>query len=476
MSLPLYEQMADQLCHQIRAGTYGVGQRVPGVRRLSRQYQVSVSTAVQAVQLLEDRGWLEARPRSGFYVKRRSEQQSAPLGRSNPPAQPSLVTSQAMALAVSRASTQPDMVQFGAAVPAAEFMPRASVARALDAVRRQSPDRYSHYQFPPGLPELRQQLAQRLAGCGLAVGPDEILITCGAQEALSLSLRVLTKPGDVVAVESPIFYGLLQILDSLGLQVLEIPTDPDTGISLSALELALERWPVNAVVAVPNFSNPTGYLMPEARKRGLLELLSRHDVPLVEDDVYGELAYEGDRPPLIKAYDREDRVFSCGSISKTVDPGLRIGWVVPPAEHRDRLDYLKFTSNLSVPTLNQMIAARVLARGGLDRHLRQVRERYRLQMDRFRDYCLSRFPEGTRVTQPQGGFLLWLEMPAPLSGERLYDLALAERISISPGVMFSATGKYAHHIRLNCAMPWDRHTQHGLDTLGTLARSLTRGS
>jgi DNA-binding transcriptional MocR family regulator len=301
------------------------------------------------------------------------------------------------------------------------------------------------------------------------VGPDEIVITNGCQEALVLALRALTQPGDVVAIESPTFYGLLQALEALQLEALEIPTDPVEGLSLDALQLALERWPVKVCVATPSFSNPLGYCMPEARKRALLALLGAHGVPLIEDDLYGDLGFAAQRPPpclsLVQGSGAE--VIYCSSFSKTLSPGLRVGWIVP-GRHQGRVEYLKYVLNLATPTVSQLALAELLGGGGYERHLRAVRGDYARAVARMIDAVMRHFPAGTRITQPAGGFVIWVELAPQVDSLKLAKLARAEGISIAPGPIFSATQKYRNFMRLSCACPWDGRIEAALERLTRL--------
>ena len=311
-----------------------------------------------------------------------------------------------------------------------------------------------------------------MSDAGCRVSPDEIIVTSGCQEALVLALRATTSPGDVVAIESPSFYGLLQAIESLGLKALEIPTDPVTGISLEALELALEKWPVGACVLTANFSNPLGGCMPDEKKRALVSLLAACGIPLVEDDIYGDLGFEGRRPAALAAFDaRHEGVIYCASFSKTLSPGLRLGWIVP-GRWREKVEYLKYVNSLAAPTLSQHAVAEFLRHGGYDRHLRQVRRAYAGQVGRMIEAVGRYFPEGTRVTQPRGGFVIWLALPEQTDALALCREAMARRISIAPGPIFSASGKYRNCIRLNCAQPWDDRLESALETLGGLASRL----
>ncbi|HHJ13686.1 MAG TPA: PLP-dependent aminotransferase family protein [Gammaproteobacteria bacterium] len=463
-----YERVAKQLAGQIEQGLYRPGDRLPGVRRLARQFGVSISTVVQAQRLLEDEGRIEVRPRSGWYVRAQAWPRPEPPAISRPTVRPVPVTGQALVLRLVQAANEPDFVQLGAAVPAPDFLPTRAIQRALGAAARAGGANLATYQFPPGSLALRRQIARRMADAGCQVAPDEIVITSGCQEALILSLRAVAAPGDVVAIESPSFYGLLQAIDSLGLKALEIPTDPATGISLEALELALEKWPVRACALTANFSNPLGGIMPVEKKQALVALLGRHEIPLIEDDIYGDLGFEGERPQALRAFDESDGVIYCASFSKTLSPGLRVGWMVP-GRWRAQVEYLKYVSSLAAPTLSQRAVADFLHHGGYDRHLRQVRGAYARQVALMTRAVGKYFPAGTRVTQPRGGFVIWVELPGQVDALSLCQRALEQRISIAPGPVFSASGKYRNCIRLNCAQPWNDALDKAVMTVGRMA-------
>ena len=464
----LYEGIALELAEQIRRGIYQPGDRLPGVRAASGRWRVSIGTAIAAYRQLEDRGYIEARARSGFYVRAQKAPVETP-GLSAPNVRPSLVTGQAMVLDLVKSASDRAVFQLGAAVPHASYLPVQMMEKALAAAARRHRVRGAGYAFPPGVPELRRQIARRMSEAGAAVHPDEIVVTNGCQEALGLALRAVTEAGDIVAVESPTYYGLLQTIESLGLKALEIPTHPREGISLEALQLALEQWPVKACIVVPNFSNPLGYRMPDARRRQLVDLLASHEVAIIEDDVYGDLGFGAQRPPVLKALEGSGDVLHCASFSKTASPGLRVGWIAP-GRHLQRVEYLKFLTSIATPTVAQLAMAEFLESGRYERHLRQVRRDYARAVDRMTEAVGRHFPAGTRVTQPEGGFLLWVELPAGIDTLALARRALAAGVSIAPGPIFSATQKYRNFLRLSCACPWDGAER----ALGLLARMLQR--
>ncbi|MCF6209464.1 MAG: PLP-dependent aminotransferase family protein [Gammaproteobacteria bacterium] len=465
-----YEQVAKGLAGQIEQGVYLPGERLPGVRRLSKQFSVSISTIMQAHQLLEDRGLIRARPRSGYYVRTSVWQVPEQPAMTSPKPRPTRITGQQMAMQLSQATRQPEMIQLGAAIPHHSFLPTQAINRALLTVTRHQQRRSASYEFPPGSAELRQQIARRMLDAGCQIAPSKIIITSGCQEALTLCLRAVAKTGDIIALESPTFYGLLQVVEALGLKALEIPTHPQHGISLDALKLAIEQWPVKACAIVGNFNSPMGYCMSEDNKQTLIKLLDQHDIPLIEDDVYGDLAFDHHRPKAAKSFDTNGNVLYCSSFSKTLSPGLRVGWMVP-GKYQEQIEYLKYITSLATPTLPQLAIADFLQRSGYDRYLRQVRGQYARQVARITRAVSQHFPEGTRVTQPVGGFVIWVELPEGTDAMIIFHQALAKGISIAPGPIFSASQKYTNFIRINCAQPWDERLEAAIIFLGKLAQA-----
>jgi DNA-binding transcriptional MocR family regulator len=464
----LYQQVAEEIAQRIATGMYVPGERLPGVRGHAQNRKVSVATAIAAYQVLVDAGYIEARPRSGFYVRARQPIQAIevePVAIANPPR---LVTGQAMAMALIKAANDPAIVQLGAAVPDPTFLPTQVIGRALAQVVRTRRAETAGYMMPPGAPELRRQIARRMSETGGAVSADDIVITTGCQEALSLALRAVTVPGDVVAVESPAFYGLLHVMESLGLEALEIPAHPRDGVALDALAFALDRWPVKACVVSPNFSNPLGCRMPDENKRALVHLLGNHRIPLIEDDVYGDLGFAQHRPSICKGLAPHADILYCSSFSKTLAPGLRIGWIAATGERRERIEYLKYVTSIASPTVPQLAVADLLGTGRYERYLREVRGRYARAVARMSDAVMKSFPEETRISQPQGGFVLWLELPEGVDSFTLARRALRKGVSIAPGPLFSASGKFGNFIRLSSARVWDARLERALVQLAKL--------
>ncbi|MGA3119443.1 MAG: PLP-dependent aminotransferase family protein [Polyangiaceae bacterium] len=466
-ALTLYARVAETLAREIREGLYAPGDRLPSVREAARRLAISTSTVLEAYGQLLDRGLIESRPQSGFYVRMAARTPDAPA-MSRPRVLPTEVSVGAIAMEVVHAASDPRLVTFGSATPDVRLDAPRAVRRLMPIVARAFGTRALAYEVPPGYRELRVQIARRGIDAGCTMTPDDVVITSGCQEAVVLCLRAISRPGDTIAVESPTFYGTLHAIRSLGLRAIEIPTHPETGIGLESVEMAIEQFSVKGVVLTPHASNPLGYVMPDECKVALLRMLEAHDVPLIEDDIYGELVYGPSRPRAIKSWDVRGQVLLCSSVSKSIAPGLRVGWAVP-GRWIDEVSSLKLVSTMACATLPQIAVAQYLASGGHDRHLRSAKAAYRQSRDRLIELVAKHFPRDTRVTRPAGGFVAWLELPKNVDAVALYRRALAEGISIAPGPLFSAREKYRNFIRLNFAQGWDDRTLGAITRLGRLA-------
>ncbi|WP_279222476.1 PLP-dependent aminotransferase family protein [Stutzerimonas kunmingensis] len=471
-NLLLYQRIAQQLAEDIRRGVYRPGERVPSVRKMSRQLSVSHATVLQAYANLEDQGMIRARPQSGFYVHQ-TPVLTAPTPDIAQVERPKLVTRSSIINQVLSESRREGLIPLGAAVPHVDYLPVRALHQQLAKVTRFHSPRAFSYMFSPGYEPLRRQVAIRMRDAGVVVDSSEIVITHGCVDALQMSLRVLTKPGDLIAAESPTYYGLLQLADLLGLKVIEIPSDPDIGMSLEALQLAAGQWPIKALVLTARLSNPLGVSMPDHRQKQLLSLAARFDIQIVEDDIYGELMFDQGQYKALKSNDRDGRVIYCSSFSKTLSPGVRIGWVIA-GRHQAEIERLQTFSTHSACSVTQMGVAAYLENGGYDRHLRAIRQEYRKNLSAFQLAVQRYFPEGTQMTRPKGNFILWVSLPVRVNTQDLHVRALERGISIAPGLIFSNTEQFNHCIRLNCGLPWNNETERALRTLGQLASELCR--
>jgi len=466
----LYEEIADRLAGLIRQGTYPAGARIPSVRQASEQGGISISTVLQAYSVLESRGLIEARPQSGYYVRSASarrlpEPETSAAGRD-----PSLVSVHELTMMLLADSANPNLVQLGAALPNPELMPLRKISRIMANIVRQKAAEAHQYLFPPGLEALRTQIAQRAALAGCSLAPNDILITSGGVEAMDLCLHAVCRPGDIVATESPMYFGTLQMLEVQGLRALEIPTHPRDGMSIEALAFALEHNPIRAAMVISNFNNPLGSMIPDEKKKELVALLRRYDVPLIENDVSGELFFGDKRPLTCKAFDTNGTVMLCSSFSKDISPGLRVGWAAA-GRYRAETTWLKSTVSASSPTLAQMAVAQFLEEGGYDQHLRRIRREYARNVELLSAAVVRHFPSDISLTRPSGGFVLWVRLPERVDSLELYKLAHANGITLAPGHVFSPTLQFPNFVRLNAA-EFNYQAERAVERLGEMIADL----
>ncbi|WP_144638622.1 PLP-dependent aminotransferase family protein [Bordetella genomosp. 13] len=448
----LYLRVAAHYRRAIDTGVLAPGDRLPSVRSLMQSHHVSLSTAVQACRRLEEEGLVEARPRSGYFVLRPRRPVLAPIAepevlRTPDPAQYVGIHDRVSAF-IAKCESQGCGANFALAAPPAEFLPVEPLKQAMMRALRRSPEMLCSRVPPQGHPALRTVLARRALEFGVQTHADEVIVTHGCIEAINLALRAVAQPGDVIAVESPTYFGLLQVLESLGMRALEIPTRPQHGLSVDALELALQAYPeIRAVVTIPNHHNPLGCVMPDADKARLVALCEQRGVPLVEDDTYGALGDNG-APTALKAWDGTGNVIYCASMHKTLAPGMRLGWMLG-GRWRHRIDMLKYAQTRPNEPLGQVAAADVMSSKSFDRHLARLRSRLRAQREEMADAIARYFPPGTRLNTPTGGMLLWVELPAGTSGAAVFERALRDGVRVAPGAIFSNSDRYDHFLRVS---------------------------
>ncbi|NER61504.1 PLP-dependent aminotransferase family protein [Pseudomonas sp. MAFF212428] len=465
-----YEKFADDIAELIRSGVLGPGQRVPSVRYASQTHGVSPSTVFQAYYLLERRGLIRARPRSGYFVNAHAPRQFSEPQIIEQASESTEVDVSELVFSILDSIKDPQTVAFGSAFPSPNLFPLPRLARSLASASREMDPRMVVTDLSPGNPQLRRQIALRYMVGGLMLPMEELLITNGALEALNLCLQAVTEPGDLVAIEAPAFYACLQILERLKLKAVEIPVHPREGIDLGVLAQTLERHPVKAVWCMTNFQNPVGASMPEEKKQQLVALLHEHQVPLIEDDVYAELYYAQQAPKPAKAFDTDGLVMHCGSFSKSLAPGYRIGWVAA-GRYAQKIERLKLMTSLCASMPAQAAIADYLQHGGYDRHLRRLRYALEEQKNAMLAAIARHFPAQTRVSHPSGGYFLWLELPEQMDSLKLFQMALAQGISIAPGPIFSPTRRFRNCIRLNYGSPWSEQSEQAMETLGRIVRS-----
>ncbi|HEX4843914.1 MAG TPA: PLP-dependent aminotransferase family protein [Limnobacter sp.] len=466
-----YEQLALTIQGMIEGQQFVAGYKLPSIRKLSEQWHYSIDTVQKALNLLEDRGFVQPVPKSGYYVQMPTAPQrqmctQAPNSIAlDPPINLDVADQISMLL---KNCMRADVAPLGVAFPATTLLPIASLRRSYATVNRTRPEllaQASHVE--PNQAALVQQLQQRFEWMGMRLRKDELLVTDGCTEALSLALHTVARHNDVVAVESPGYYLLLQLIESMGLRALEIPSSPDTGMSLEALEIALKKTRIAACIVCPTASNPMGSVMPDANRKKLLDLAEQYDFPIVEDNVYADLYFERFRPRQLKSFRQSDRVIMCGSFSKSLSPALRLGYVAAGRYANQLLARKRILSGSTNP-LTQMAVAHYLEKGSFERHLRSLRQQFETQVRAMSALILKHFPEGTRVSEPKGGFVLWVELPKHIDTGALFQKAIAKKTAFMPGHVFSASGLYKHCLRINCGHPVDEDTAVAVAKLASL--------
>jgi DNA-binding transcriptional MocR family regulator len=463
-----YERVASIIERQIYAGAFRTAERVPSLRSMSRHARVSVGTVVQAYLHLEQRGLLEARPRSGYFVAQRSTAALAPPTRSRTGSPKPRGVSREVVDTVIASFGRTDLVALGSAIAASAARINGRLNGLTRRTLRAVPALPNVFSTPPGLAELRGEIAKRMALSGLGARADDIVITNGTMEALALSLGVLCKPGDAVLLESPTYFGILQLAEHLRLKVVEVPNHASTGIDVEALERVVRGTRVAAAVFQSSFNNPTGAQTPDAAKRRIVTVLAKHGVPLIEDDIYGDLHFGRERPTPFAALDDTGNVITCGSISKSIAIGYRIGWAIS-TRYTDALIRAKFCTTVGCASLQQHVTAAYFRAGLHDRHLRRVRNHLRDNCERFGEAIAAAFPSGTRASQPAGGVVLWVELPKGADGVALFQAALEHGVGIAPGIIFSARAEYRNFIRMSAGMEWTPAVAKAIALLGRLA-------
>lgn len=459
-----YENLATLLAERIEQGLYRHGEKLPSVRNLSQEHGVSISTVQQAYQVLENLQLITPQPRSGYFVAPRKAKPPVPAI-SSPVQRPVEVTQWDEVLTLLDARSDKEMLNFGGGAPDISQPTLKPLWREMARLVQHNQCDILSYDALQGRRELREQISRLMVDGGTVVDPEDIVITNGCHGALSIALLSVCKPGDIVAVESPSYYGTMQLLRGFGIKAMEIPTDPETGISIEALELALEQWPIKGVILVPSCSNPQGSIMPDARKKAILALAQRHDIVIFEDDIYGELVTDYPRPRTIKSFDIDGRVLLCSSFTKSVAPGLRVGWIVP-GRYRDRVLHMKYAAIGSTVPTNQLAMAAFIRDGHYHRHIRRMRQFYQQHLETYTCWIRQYFPCGICVTRPKGGYMLWVELPEGVDMLCVSRQLCRLKIQIAPGSLFSASGKYRNCLRINCALPLTERYREAISKLG----------
>ena len=468
-ALLAYQRVQLRIESLIQNGTLRPGDRVPSIREICHREGVSKITVMQALSNLEAKSLVQARPRSGFYVRSLVRLPLPQLPAVSPqPREPRLSDDVAR---VFRDLQKLGTIALGAGTPDAALLPTGEIARCISRAARMHVSKFGSYSMCDTDLPLRREIALRLARTGAVVSPDEIIITHGCMDALNLSLRAVAKPGDTVLVEAPTYFGLLQMIESLGMKTLGVPASCSEGLDVTAFEKALKQHTIAACLLIPSFGNPHGANLADERRQAIVDIARKHEVPIIENDIYGELGFEQPQPRPLKSMLGAGDVILCGSLSKSLSPAMRVGWAVA-GRHAENVRRLKWITSITTPHVTSLAAADYLKSGGFDRHLRALRKTLEIQMCKVSNAIGKSFPQGTALSRPRGGYFLWAELPTRIDSLKLRDAAMEKNISICPGPIFSVGGEFHHFIRLNCALALNENVLLAIETVGGIAHLL----
>ena len=464
----LYQKIANTIQEQIFSETVKIGDKLPSIRAFQKLHNVSMNTIKQAFLELESKSLIESRPKSGFYVSKTSNRKLLIPSMNKLKLSEQKTTSEDLITKVFDSLSDKGITRFSIGVPDPGLLPIAKLNKGLAKVVRNLAESGTSYEPVQGSANLRRNLAKWAIVLEGKLTEDDFVTTSGAMNAIFNCLMAVTKRGDTIAIESPVYFGIIQIAQNMGLNIIELPTHPTTGIDLEALKKVIDK--VDVCCFMSNFSNPLGSLMPDENKQELVKMLTHHNIPLIEDDLYGNLFFGTVRPKPCKYYDEAGIVMWIGSISKTLAPGYRVGWVAP-GKFKDKIIRQKMAQTVCMPSLYQEVIADFLEHGRYDHHLRNLRSTLYTNSLHFQRTIEDNFPENTKISQPQGGSFLWLELDKSIDTAVLYDTAIQQKIGFAPGRIFTQHDQYHNCMRLNFGLEWKEKVEFDLKRLGQLVKN-----
>ncbi|WP_223607934.1 PLP-dependent aminotransferase family protein [Chryseobacterium sp. OSA05B] len=465
----IYNEIADGIASQIRNGLLKAGDKLPSVRMMCQEHQVSMNTAKRVFLELESQSLIESKPQSGYFVSRLMSVKLPLPEVSSPSLMANNNEPDELISKVYENMGKKGITFFSIGIPSGDLLPQAKLKKEIINATRELKDGGTEYEELQGNLKLRRMIALRSLQWGGNFSENDLVTTNGGLNALSFCLMALGKPGDTIAIESPCYPGILQLANGLGLNVLELPTHPTTGIEIDALRKVIPQ--INLCLLIPNFNSPLGSCMPDENKKEIVRLLSENNIPLIEDDVYGDLYFGSSRPKCCKSFDKDGNVLYCSSISKTLAPGYRVGWIAP-GRYKDKIMKLKLLHSTSSISIVNEAVANFLKSGRYEKHLQQMRRALQNNYQNYVQTIADYFPEGTKTSRPQGGLSLWVEFDKKIRTTELYDLAIKQNISIAPGRMFTLQDQFENCMRLCIGLPWTEETKLCLQQVGNLAKKI----
>jgi DNA-binding transcriptional MocR family regulator len=465
----LYQQVVTLIQDMKKDEALIAGDKLPSLRSLSQKLNISIPTVKQAYLELERLDVITARPKSGYYLNAQMLHLEKPK-KCRPAIKPMNVSCRSLIEQVYDAVHAADSIPLGIANPTYAYPSDKTLGRIMRRVIAQSGSKANTYGAVTGYQPLKRQIAYRHLDYGFHIEPDSVLITNGAQEALAIAIQCVAKPGDVIAVESPTYFGLLELIESLGMLALEIPVCSEDGICLDYLQQALTQHPIKACMFASAINNPLGSFMSDDKRKEMVEILEDADIPLIEDDVYGDLYFGNSRPIPAQTWSKKGLVITCGSFSKTAAPSYRVGWLISE-RFQDKARLLKRAISCASSLLNQWTLSEFLRSGEYDRNVSQLRKVLRRNKERMAAQMSKKFPSGTRISDPQGGTVFWVEFPMGVDTSELFHQLVAQNVSIAPGSIFSAGNKFKRCARISFGLPWENKVEEAITLIGKLSKA-----
>ncbi|WP_057832784.1 aminotransferase-like domain-containing protein [Colwellia sp. TT2012] len=468
----LYQQVIDFIEHQQKIGALQPGDKLPSLRKLSRQFEISVPTVKQAYIELERQGRVSAKPQSGYYLQAAQARTLKPRPAKWSQCKPAEVKGRSMIEQVHAAVHLPNTVALGISNPIQAHPPDKTLARLMRSVLSKVSEKAVSYGPVTGDAKLRMQLAFRYQDQGVDIHPDDIVITNGAQEALSIALQCVAQRGDIIAIESPCFFGIIELIETLGMKALEVYTCTEDGVGFDELSQAIGQHKIAACLFSTAINNPLGSMKSDEQRQAMVMLLEQHNIPLIEDDVYSEIYFTDKKPKPAQLYSEKGLVMTCSSFSKTAAPGYRIGWLLP-GKFEEQAKRIKRAQSCSTSMLQQWTLNEYLLSGDYDRHLCVLRKTLAYNCERMRALIAEHFPKEVCISKPQGGSVLWLRCQSHVNTGEFFQQALAQGVSFAPGAIFSPSGKYQNYMRVSFGVKWGEEVETAIKTLGALVFEFT---
>lgn len=465
-----YEEISNYIVEGITNKALYSGNKLQSLRSTAKQFNCSVSVVLQAYEDLIARGIIKAVEKSGYFILpslscKIPEPQKYNHSLKALSSKTNNYTEKIIEMAMNR-----DILPLGAAIPDVSILSTKKIIKSLNNIIKDNTACINSYTPAKGSIELRIEIANYMFDKGVFIDPEEIVITNGCAEALYIAIQCSTNPGDTVAIETPVFFSLISILEKLKMNVVEIPTSPITGMELDILEEIIMKEKVKTVIFSPTFQNPLCSVMPPCNKKRLYHISEKYNLTLIEDDIYGDCSFDGQKHFPVKSFDKSKRIIYCSSFSKTLAPGLRIGWAIP-GKRLDNFTNFKQISSLGGTLLTQLAIADYLKHGFYKSHLSNFQKNIYLQTTQMKMLIKKILPDNIKVSNPTGGYFLWLELDDKINSYNIHNIAFSKHIGIVPGPVFSSSDKYLNCIRISCGNPITEKIIKGLEVLDLIIRN-----